>query len=133
MTDLWPHEFELTETKAPSAILREQASLLAGKTQGAVVADVEIQQSDDGPDFEYAFLLRAPEIDYRHKLFVVRHALNLYPAALVLDPALKKEIFDGKKEKVVASTESEFLIILKKIFHSDRTKRVVASLLNQTK
>lgn len=140
--DLWPSNLEAVKVVPPAAILRQQAALLAQKTQGLVTASVQPssrtvrveafpllgqQPPPPAPDaVEHDFYLTSPALgDYRYRLLSIRHgAVALYPV----------EIHSGASgAPLVAASEDQFVEMLRTVFNSEETKRVVGSLLAQSK
>ncbi len=148
MENLWPKDLTVAETKGrPVAILKEQASLLGETTQNILIARVEvIGQYPDGRDIclEYSFNILAPVLNYRYKLFRVRHGLDLYPVLIYPDEGITEELYQffsefwtkSEKERnqdfLVAKSENEFIEILKAIFHSKRTEKLIQALIAQS-
>jgi hypothetical protein len=159
--DLWPSDLGPSGQKAPVTILREQGALLGRRTNNLVTARVvpepkvpsrlrPTEKAPYGPmlpltpflspgakepspqvgatpgsEFRYAFLLVAPALDfYEYKLFTIHHGIGLYPVGLRLEVR--------GASPVRARNELEFLNVLKKVFSSDHTRRVINSLLEQS-
>ena len=136
MVDLWPKDISEISIKSPVAILREQASLLGQKTKGLVTAEVKsvsfntvdyepslIGETDEV--FTYGFFISAPSLNYASRLFVIMHGINLYPVTVIPDIDV---IAEGD---VTATSEEEFLEILKIFLGSEKTKQIISSLLAQ--
>jgi len=140
--DFWP-DIDATAAELPVAILREQAALLAPKTEGLVEARVDTRTM--GQDIQHRFLLVAPALDhYTYHLFTRTHGVpSVYPAYLGdLDDATKavlppKSVRVGKLPLVLSSytvRDAEKLRnILRIIINSDRTKEIIGSLLAQSR
>jgi hypothetical protein len=123
---LWPEDIAVTDAVAPVVILKEQASLLGQRTQNLVEARVYPGQSHyiEYP-FVYYFELIAPALDnYRYRLFGISHGVEFYPVRMEF------EEFDGYRDAI---SEREFMEELAKIFSSERTKRIISSLIAQSK
>ena len=158
MDNLWP-QIALHATKTPVAILKEQASLLGRSTQNLVTAEIEnlqvvdttIQLKSFGlaetlnlissidksfPSsiiFQYAFYLVAPVLNhYRYQLFLIGYGIDFYPVFFRLDSDLQQELGISEKPNVMAKTEEEFLGILKTIFSSEKTQRVIQAIWAQS-
>ncbi len=100
--DLWPDAIDVTFTVPPVVILKEQASLLADRTQGIVRGEVEstaepAEQTDDYLEdtlpadmrviHAHTFYLVAPALEgYRYALLSVRHDFAPYPCAVSFHP-----------------------------------------------
>jgi len=148
MHDLWPEDIgPIPESKGPVIILREQASLLGKKTNNLVEAEVvqlapsrpeppivalQIELSMFVPIFNYAFLLVAPPLNnYRYNLFTISHGIDAYPVTINVDMKIQAEIgYTEQGEKLVAKSEDEFVDILKKLFSTQKTKKVIGTLLS---
>lgn len=154
MIDLWPETLVSPEVKSPSAILREQASLLGKKTQDKIIADVELGETKT-QEFVYHFYLIAPSLNnYYFRLFSVTHDISLYPVTLYLGEDLGQELHaivdannpSNKLAKILAAsgmakvdlryelqatTESEFTELLGEILRSQKTQQVINALLAQ--
>ena len=131
MRDLWPENIApIPELKAPTIILKEQASLLGKKTNNLLEATVTKIESTGFVEekFNYVFLIVAPALDnYRYKLFTVSHGIGSYPVTIWLDEDMQVEI--GFTE-VVAESENEFMEILEAIFNTEKTKKTIGTLLS---
>lgn len=123
---LWPEDIAVTDEVAPVVILKEQASLLGQRTNNLVEARVLPGQSHYSEyPFVYYFELVAPALDhYRYRLFEIAHGVEFYPVRIEF------EEFATPRD---APGEDEFLLELAAIFSSDRTKRIVSSLIAQSK
>lgn len=120
--DLWPTDIKADNMVTPLSILKEQASLLGGKTQNLVEA--EVQTKPLGAEFSHSFLLVAPTLDnYRYKLFAVLHALDMYPLKIVDE--------NGGIRYEVHSQE-EFVEKLREVLTSEKTKSVINALIAQS-
>jgi hypothetical protein len=115
----------VTAAVAPVVILKEQASLLGQRTQNLVEARVLPGQSRNNSGFVYYFELVAPALDnYRYQLFEISHGVEFYPVRIEF------EEFSGPRNAI---SESDFMQELGNIFSSARTKRIISSLLAQSK
>jgi hypothetical protein len=122
--DLWPPDFGVSGPLPPVAILRGQAAALAEKTKGLVTADVRNWSETPGR-FCYAFELIAPALDdYRYRLFVIDHDINLYPVELRA-PIVRPDAYR-------AANPEEFESVLKDVLSKEETLRVVRSLIAQS-
>ncbi len=135
--DLWPPDLATPSgRKAPATILREAGAQLGQRTKNLVLGRVvpEPKPSEGGPvpmgeragpRFRYAFLLVAPALDfYEFKLFTIEHGMNLYPVHLRPE--------GGRAARRIAHKEADFMNLLKRVFESDDTRRVINSLLEQS-
>ncbi len=143
--DLWPAILPTPEIPTPLSILREQASLLESKTNGLVKAEVRSsgvklfakerfvggEQAEDGdeqvervrPQIRHSFYLVAPALEnYRYLLFeVASYVEDIYPLTI-----------NGSVGKFKVESEDEFKKTLKKIFASEKTLKVIRSLIAQS-
>lgn len=131
-TNLWP-DFKAVDIITPVTILRQQAALLEKKTNGLVVAEVRsgidygsntmvISQGQAVP-LLHTFYLIAPALEnYRYQLFRIKQSIDLYPI----------EFKDSPCDDVTVTNESEFYEELKKIFASEKTKKMIELLIAQS-
>jgi hypothetical protein len=126
VTDLWPEDIGRlpADKKAPVAILKEQAAALGKRTSNIVEAEVEARSAAFGA-FRHDFYLVGPFLnDYRYRLFWISNGINLYPV---------KVDFEGfENHSASARTEEELKQLLRKIFESDKTRRVIAAIYAQS-
>ena len=123
--DLWPDDIgNAPGLFAPINILREQASLLGGKTQYLVVAEVETDYTALS-GLQHSFYLVAPALKhYRYLLFRVKQeATQFYPLEVEFLPLDKK---------FTANSEFDFPEILKEIFANEKTKEIIQILIAQS-
>ena len=122
MIDLWPDQFGTLSLPPPILTLKEQASIISNKTGGRIVA--EVATGRHGNDFAHTFFLIAPFLDdYRYQLFRVIHPVELYP--LELDVDVMERSFECK-------TAEEFQDVLRTVFASPQTIKVIRAILAQT-
>ncbi|MFH1115955.1 MAG: hypothetical protein V1792_18745 [Pseudomonadota bacterium] len=138
MLDLWPNSLDsLPLDRAPVTILREQASLLGRKTNNLLEGEViQIEPFDAAdPEFTYRFNIVAPALgNYRYGLFMIFHAITLYPVRFRVDEDVRTELAVGVESQgriPVAEDETQFVDILRQILASTKTQRVIAGLLTQ--
>lgn len=130
--NLWPEDIAVTNAVAPVTILKEQASLLGERTknlvEGSVVApgivrDVDFLLKDR---FSYGFNLVAPALNnYRYRLFSISHGVEFYPLTISGSEALNSD-------ELQVNNEEEFFKALETIFSSEKTKRIIGSLIAQS-
>ena len=126
MNDLWPKEIETVRILTPYTIVKEQGTLLGKKTQNLVYGDVAT--IDDPKNyFSYVFRLVSTPISYKYNLFYFSHKTDIYPVRIKHPDAP----YDA--ERLEVDNEEEFIDILKKIFASEETKRIIALMLSQAK
>lgn len=123
ISDLWPADFSATSILTPVAILRQQGATLGQKTQNIVFGRVITQSNDGG--FRQIFYLTCPPLGYQVELLFADHGIDLYPATIHVSG-------EAGPPKVAADADA-FATILKEVFASGRTKKIVGSLLAQSK
>lgn len=159
MDSLWP-KLDRNMPNTPVAILKEQASLLGKSTQNLVIAEIEALQVVDTTIklkssaladimnltssigdksfnssliFQYAFYLVAPALNhYRYQLFLIGYGIDFYPVFFRLDSDLQQELGHNENSNVMAATEEGYLDILKTIFSSEKTQRVIRAIWAQS-
>lgn len=120
--DLWPDLTGEPEVKSPLLILREQATKLGTKTSNIIEAEVSANPGNDG-FLHVRLILKAPALNgYEYVLLSVNQPVDLYPVNLTDD-------FFGD----TAKNEQEFKQFLEKLFKSDRTVKIITSLIAQSK
>ncbi|MGZ5585239.1 MAG: hypothetical protein ACXWE4_01050 [Methylobacter sp.] len=120
--DLWPDLTGEPEVKSPLLILREQASKLGAKTSNIIEAEVTANPSSDGSLY-VRFMLKAPALNgYEYVLLSINQPVDLYPVNLTDD-------FFGD----TAKNEQEFKQFLENLFKSERTVKIIRSLIAQSK
>lgn len=125
--DLWgdiPEVLELT----PRDMMREQAAYLEQKTKGLVTAEITIESEPikkGTPNQTQTFYLVVPTMKYRYELFSIyqKDVVKVYPVRFQVDD----------EETETAQNEAQFINYLQKILSSERTKRIIGSLLAQAK
>jgi hypothetical protein len=145
MIDLWPDGIEQTRIRSPVTILREQGSLLGRKTKNLVQGEVLESASTKENQLVYSFFLVAPALShYRYKLLTTYHDAGLYPVQVDVEDGIMEEV-DSQFEIEIgdnnghltaitleASSEENFLELLRQIFRSKKVKQVVTGLLSQS-
>lgn len=121
--NLWPEDVAVTDAVAPVAILKEQASLLGQQTRNLVEARVT-QRHSSKFDFCYYFELVAPALEnYIYRLFQILHNIEFYPVWI--------DFYEDSPIEV--QSEDEFMLELERVFSSEKTKRIISSLISQSK
>lgn len=118
--NLWP-EFALDEViRSPKTILNEQAEFLAKGTKNLLTANVRTAPSNGG-GILYFFEIIAPNLNgYKYSLFyILQRDVFFYPCN-----------FNGQFD---IDSEEMLLHELKDLFNADSTKKVISSLLAQSK
>jgi hypothetical protein len=103
-------------------LLREQATLLAEGTRGALTASVEVKTFQGGR--AWRFFIIASSISYRYELFRVEQAFSTPYPLRVFD-------FNAADPVKVADSEEAFVDHIREILGSEATEAVVASLLHE--
>ncbi|WP_333878996.1 hypothetical protein [Methylobacter sp.] len=120
--DLWPDLTGDPDVKSPLLILREQAAKLGAKTSNIIEAEVTANPSED-EFLQVRLILKAPALNgYEYVLLSVNQPIESYPAYLA-------DEYDSKEVK----DEQEFKTSLEKLFKSDRTVKIINSLIAQSK
>lgn len=121
LQNLWPTDFGKEEQLAPVAILRQQGNALGERTQNIVVGRVTTAGNPTG--FRHHFILYCPPLAYQIAILDVEHSLDFYPAKITL----------VGQPGVAANNPEEFAKRLEEAFASEQVKKVVRSLLAQSK
>src|SRR5437870_5758314 len=122
--DLWPEDFGIPDQVPPIVILREQATLLSQKTKNIIKGHVETNANKDGR-FLHEFQLSATALDnYKYTLFYVEQPPSLYPIMIYLGAP-------GESNGTRCDSEENFLAVLREIFASERTRKIIQALLAQ--
>ena len=122
INSLWPTDFGEVAVLTPVAILRQQGAALGQQTQNIVVG--RVNTAGDGQLFYQNFSLYCSPLGYETHLLQVRHGIDLYPAEILLT---------GDPSPRTAANPDELQMKLKQVFAHERTKRIIASLLAQSK
>ena|SRR5689334_13433918 len=125
--DLWPEDIgSPIDLTAPVNILKEQAALLGDKTHNIVEAEVKTEFVDHDSALRHYFYLVAPALNhYRYRLFRIKHQpTNFYPIEIT-GAALK--------EPSIINSEDELREVLKNLFFSEQTRRIIQSLIAQSR
>jgi hypothetical protein len=136
MDDLWPKDLEdLTKSSAtaPVNILKEQAAILAKRTNGLIYAEVTLHDFPiRAKSFSYSFDIVAPALqNYRYELFRLKHGVEMYPVMFHIETEIKNEI-QPEVHELKASNEEEFNKILWRVFNSKKGKQLLTALLKQS-
>lgn len=128
MPDLWPDDIAVAAERlpqTPKAILHEQAHALFEKTRGVVHGRVRTRQNGD--NIEHVFVLYAPALDYQYDLLGALHNIvELYPVRIDAVSVLPQFV-------VKAKDEEELKHQLEKVFAADRTRKIVAAMIAQSR
>jgi hypothetical protein len=125
--DLWPEDIATVEVSPPVAILREQAKHLGERTKQVLTGEVTVSPWGDSDYMILEFSIVAPNINYRYTLFrAVHRVADFYPVDFY------KGTPSGKSD-YKASDEQALRNVLKHIFAEPRTKKIVSTLLAQSR
>jgi hypothetical protein len=143
LDSLWPTDIGASAEKAPVTILKEQATILGTMTNNIVKAEVVATEGKRIPyeflskthDFGFSFYIVAPALNnYRYQLFTIYHNLEFYPLAFKTETErndLRIDVLDNEFE--YAENEMQFLQKLKIIFGSQKTRRIIGSIMSQSR
>ena len=120
---LWPADFGEFPLLTPLAILRQQGAALGEQTKNIVYGRVATRSNAD--QFSQWFSIYCAPLVYSTDLIVVYHGIDLYPARVL--------VVGEETSGQTASTPDELKAILKEIFARPRTKKIIASLLAQSR
>ena len=114
------------EIRTPTHILKEQATILTDMTKGVLQGEVSVGQ--DGGRFELNLYIVAPRIEnYTFTVAWCSHGLDLYPVRV--NPGWDR----AYTARIECANEEEFESALKSILSSDKVRRVVSTLLGQSR
>ncbi len=119
---LWPTDFGEQVLLTPIAVLRQQGAALGEQTKNIVVG--RVQTTGDAATFYQTFAVYCAPLGYQTPLFQVRHGIDLYPAIVALPTG---------EDQRTANNPDELKAILKEQFARPSTKKIIASLLAQSR
>ncbi len=122
--NLWPTDFGEPPVRTPVSILREQALALGERTANIVLGRVTPGVNGPGT-FRHVLSLVCPPLGYQGAFLFVDHGLEFYPCDIYVEGA------DGPPLR--AHAPDDFVAKLKEIFSRDQTKKIIASLIAQSK
>jgi hypothetical protein len=131
--DLWPDDLLQgdKDNSLPVRILQEQSDFLLHKTENLIGARIEGRQpSGEGRGNTcYVFVLYATQMYFSYELFFIEYAVKSpYPVCVS-----EVEDFGFDKNQIEASSEQSFREILRTIFASGTTRRIIANLVEQSR
>lgn len=139
--NLWSTDIK-TEVLSPAVILRTQASLLGQMTRGILEAEVVTDQKNEPEDeddmVDLGLFVVAPALDnYRHQLIRVIHQVQLvYPATVIAEcfgsgksAFLEKNVYGGISGRAIATSDTEFIDIVRMVLRSPEANSVIHSLI----
>lgn len=121
--NLWP-KFSLDEViTSPKTILNEQAEFLAKGTKNLLTASIKIETFSDS-SIVYFFEIVAPNLNnYKYTLFsLFQKDIFFYPCVLIRNA-----------ERYTINDENHLIVSLKEVFSSELTKKIINSLIAQSK
>jgi len=112
--------------RTPTQVLKEQATVLSDMTSGVLQGDVSVNRTGD--QFSLSLDIVVPALDnYHYNAAVATHGVELYPVTL-------RSGWDYSKEsRLKCADEREFEKALEQILSSEKVRRVIASLLAQSR
>lgn len=124
-TNLWGDLSSFESKRTPVTILREQAGYLTQSTNGILRGVVDHVTDRLSSDFIFDLDVVAPILnDYRYTILRIKHDINLFPLI----------VFDyGNDARYECPDENFYLEALKKILTSAETRKIVGSLIAQSK
>ena len=123
-TNLWGSFEDLPTLDTPLSILKDQANHLAMATSGILIGEVD-SLSLGAARFTYELDIVAPALNgYRYTAVRISHDIELYPV---------KVDSPGLEDVVICEDEEVFAMILHECFTSPKIRKVIASLLAQSK
>jgi hypothetical protein len=142
MDDLWPDNLDKVEAaNAPVIILREQAALLSRKMKNVIEGQVSRGTTDSvslaSDEFVYNFYITCTSLSYRYQPFYLAHNVDMYPSYLHMDRDIVAELNPQRMAGAIgpdfltAGSEDELKEVLRKIFASQKVKKVIQALLGQ--
>jgi hypothetical protein len=148
IADILPETFDVPQTNSPTKILREIGIDLEKKTEGRVVGEVWFTEKSEryaegrsATFTRFSFALRAPFMDnYRLQLLSVDFPPDNYPATIESDYLDKASLSTGNviqrgmgsPDHFECETEEEFIQVLAHLFHSERVRQIIGSLIAQS-
>jgi hypothetical protein len=121
---LWGDLENVPSVNTSKAVLREQANALTEGTKGVLRGKVTVQ-SDPAGDFTESLSVVAPSLDgYEYEVLRVSHGITIYPLDLWDNVNRKSYRIPG---------EVEFITMLGAILSSPEIRRVVSTLISQSK
>jgi hypothetical protein len=133
MKNLWPEDIEsMVPARMPITILKEQGLLLGKMTKNVVEGEVQ-RYPQKSKELEFRFFVWAPSMNYRYPVLTILHDIEGYPVSIAPDSETKRELGLSPEDMIEAKDEAAFADWLKKIFNSEKVKRVIVALLAHAK
>ena len=125
--NLWGDIKAEESVRTPTNVLKEQATALSRMTKGVLEGSVNVGR--EYGKFTIGLSIVAPAINnYEFEVVYVSHDIELYPVTVVA----AWERYELNKP-IECQNEEEFANALGRILGSDRVKRVISSLIAQSK
>jgi len=122
--NLWGDLKNLEEVPTPKSLLNQQAQILAELTGHVLIGEVTQEVTPSGT-FRFELNIIARRLNnYSRTIVEVEHKIEPYPLNLI-------DHENGKHHEV--DNEELFLEVLKQILSSPRVRRVISSLISQSK
>lgn len=126
--NLWGDFGSAEAIRTPTTVLNEQASALNVATKGVLRGKIEVESVRG--EFQIVLSIVAPAINnYEFEVLQVSHGIELYPATVVA----AWERHSADTGEVECENEDEFTRALARILGSDRVRRVISSLIAQSR
>jgi hypothetical protein len=125
--DLWGDLPEVQEIVHPRTILKEQAALLAERTQGVLHGEVRLHREKNSvydADSRLDFTIICPSLqNYRYDVLSVHYrVVDIFPATII-------NLADPPAQAIAIKDIDEFKQAVKGILQSNRVRTAVAALL----
>lgn len=97
-TDLWPDDLLKQTDESPAGLLRDQASALSNRSQGAITPKVTLlhrkgEKTRFDCDLGYQFVLVVPLMNYyEYPLFSIYYNVDLWPVRVVFTEEIGNEL-----------------------------------------
>ena len=125
--NLWGNLTAEESVRTPTNVLKEQAAALTEMTNGILRGRVWV--SSKGEAFNIGLSIVAPAItNYVFEVVDVEHDIDIYPLTVIAAGER-----DEPKEFIKCQDEEEFMAALGRILGSERIRRVISSLIAQSK
>lgn len=123
--NLWGDLPTIDEVKPPVAILKEQAAGLEKLTKGILTGEVAVSQPYGAIHLDFRIV--APALaGYEYSLLTAQHSVEMYPVKV--SPA-----WGSYSDQIDCNDSDEFESALAEIFTSTKARRIIQSLLAQSK
>lgn len=120
----WGDLGDLEKVPTPKTHLKEQADILTQVTKYVLQGEVTQEVSPEGT-FTFKLDIIARHLNnYRHSILLITHGIELYP--LNLYDCVNDRRFECKDEE-------NFLIVLRAVLSSASVRKVISSLISQSK